>query len=179
MRDDAVSVHYVITLDDVIDINRLLTRGLSRRLTTVIATICGIGAVAAVIVGSVPTAVALILIAVVMALSGRGQGIERWFVAGQARGIVGVPCTVSADRGGVGFQQGGVTARLEYSELTRFDQDERAFVMLGRSNTRVGVPRRAFAPAEAEVFAALVTDGMEAARRDDDAGGGPASSSGA
>ncbi len=90
MRDDAVSVHHIITRDDVVDINRLLTRGLNRRLTTVIATVCVVGAVAAVIVGSVPAAVALILIAVVMALSGRATGIERWFVARQARGIVGV-----------------------------------------------------------------------------------------
>ncbi len=50
--------------------------------------------------------------------------------------------------------------------------------MLGRSNTRVGVPRRAFAPAEAETFAMLVPEGMEAARRGGDRAGQPAARSG-
>jgi hypothetical protein len=162
VTDGSVSARYVITLDDVVDINRLLTRSLNRSLTTGIALLCGVGAVAAIIVGSVPTALALVLIAVLMALSGRASGLERWSVARQAREIVGVPCTVSVDHEGVGFQQGGVTARFAYSELTRFERDECAFLMLGRNHSRIGVPRRALTAAEADTFATLVREGAAA-----------------
>jgi len=155
---DRVAVSFVIELDDIVDSSRMMsTRSPDRWLTPLVGTVLLVAAGAVALGGDVLVAALLGIFGLLALGGGRLRAIDRWLLSRQSAPVLGVPCKITADESGVGLEQAGVTALHSYEVLQRLDEADRAMVIMGRNNARIGIPKRAFpSRADENAFGAVV-----------------------
>ena len=144
------TVRWVTTVDDMVD-GTHLTAVTARRVMAIVA----LGAMAwgALSIVTADAGFGAFLLAYsVIALAMLGfRPLERLLLGRRVKHLVGRPCEVSLTDAGVAINQDGRSGALPWSAITSVSEDGRTLLLVSRTAGRFGIPKRAFATAEAAV----------------------------
>ena len=152
----STTVRWTMTLDDLVDGNRLLMGSFRRFVTSI--------GVAAVAVGIVlffavpgwlgPAAIAYGVLDLGLLWF---RPIERLALRRRVSKLIGEGCEVVASQDGLAFRQSGMDGNVAWSSLTGIREDSHTLAVMSGGVARLGIPKRAFASAEeARAFRDLV-----------------------
>jgi hypothetical protein len=150
--ESPTTVRYMMTVDDLVDGQRLVQRPL-RRFGAVLAAVLAIGGVALALMGDTVLGAVLIFDGIlVLAILVAGRPAERFGMRRRAARLIGNECEVSLTDSVVTFRCGGTKGEIGWSDLTGIREDAHTLGFASGGVLRLGIPKRAFA-SEADLAA--------------------------
>ncbi len=143
MTSDPMVVRYTMTLDDLIDGNRLVQRSF-RWFITAIGVVVGLAGVAVLIAS--PGWLGLALVgygALDLALLWL-RPLEAALIRRRVASLVGDECEAAITEDGLAYVQGDSRVTFAWSALTALREDRRTLAVTSGGVVRMGIPKRAF-----------------------------------
>lgn len=159
-----MTIHYTMTLDDLVDGNRLVQRAF-RRFVTAVGVVVGLAGVALVLIspgwlGFAMIGYGLLDLALIWA-----RPLERFLMRRRVARLVDNECAVAVTASGLSFVNGGVHGEVAWSALTGIREDARTLAVVSGGVARLGMPKRAFgSEADLAAFRNEITSRIEAAK---------------
>lgn len=138
------SIHFTITLDDLVDTHRLATRKYALAIG-ILAIVLGLGLAAVVH----PAALGVAVVGGLTLLEWRFPTVDRWFIRRRAAARIGTICEVWLDETGIAYRQAGLSGHIDWSLVTRIVEDDRSLILMQDGLALMAVPKRAFDSPEA------------------------------
>jgi hypothetical protein len=150
-----ITVRWTMTLDDLINTRRMLTRSVARTVG-----VMGLAAVAYSLVQAVsgPDAPSASWLAYSLLTLGTlalvaSRPFQRFVIRRSVSALVGSACECTAAASGLAYRQAGATGVIEWSALTGVREDARTLLVMSGRSPRFSIPKRAFATsAETRAF---------------------------
>ncbi|HEV8404143.1 MAG TPA: YcxB family protein [Candidatus Limnocylindrales bacterium] len=159
-----MTIHYTMTLDDLVDGNRLVQRTF-RRFVTAVGLIVGVLGVMLLVTSPGWLGVAMIGYGLLDLVLVWTRPIERLLMGRRVARLVGNECEVAVAADGLSFADGGVRGEIAWSALTGLREDGRTLAVVSGGVARLGIPKRAFgSEADLAAFRTEVTSRIEAAK---------------
>ncbi len=143
-RETPLDVRYALTVDDLVDGQRLVQRRF-RMFVALVGIVFAIAGVGIVVAGNIFLGGITIIYGVVdLAILQAGRPIERFGMRRRAARLIDSPSEVSLTGSAVHFRYGETTGEIAYSDLTGVREDAKTFGLASASALRLWIPKRAF-----------------------------------
>ena len=148
-------VTFTITLDDMIDAQRLSSRRYA--VLAGIMVLVGVGMLAVGLIGGV----VVVILGVLALVEWRFPMLDRWLLRRRVAARIGSECEFWTDERGIGYRQTGFSGHIDWDTIASIKEDDRSLSLMQGGITLMGVPKRAFGSKEAA--AAFVAEVRRAA----------------
>ena len=148
-------VTFTITLDDMIDDQRLSSRNAAILAGAMV--LVGLGFLAVGIVAGI----AVVILGVLALVEWRFPVLDRWLLRRRTAARIGAECEFWTDERGIEYRQTGFSGHIDWDTITSIKEDDRTLKLMQGGITLMGIPKRAFGSREA--VAAFVAEVRRAA----------------
>jgi hypothetical protein len=138
------AVRYTMTVDDLVDGQRLLQRQF-RQFGAALGAGIGIIGIALALTGNTTTGAPMIVLGLLdVALLLAGRPVERLGMRRRAAPLIGKDCEVRLTDSEVVFKNGATRGEIGWSDLTGIREDGHTVGLASGGALRLGIPKRAF-----------------------------------
>jgi hypothetical protein len=145
-----MDLRYTMTLDDLVDGNRLVLKSF-RRLVTIIGVLLIGAGVALVVSGSGTLGLPLVAIGLVDIALMWARPVERSLLRRRVARVIGDECEIGMTDDALTWKQGSTNGVIAWSALTGVREDAHTLALISGGVVRMGLPKRAFS-SDAEVL---------------------------
>ena len=159
------TLRYAMTLDDLVDGNRFVSRPI-RRFGTLMGAVVGTAGVAVLITSPGWLGLAMIVYGLLDLALLWFRPLERLLLRRRVAQLVGNDCEVSVTEDALAFRQAGMTGEFAWSTLTGLREDSRTLAVVSGGVVRMGIPKRVFnSESEAVAFRQVLATKIADAQR--------------
>ena len=136
-------VTFTITLDDMIDAQRLSSRRYAVLAGAMV--LVGLGLLAVGIVGGA----VVVILGVLALVEWRFPILDRWLLRRRVAARIGAECEFWTDERGIEYRQTGFSGHIDWDTITSIKEDDSSLSLMQGGITLMGIPKRAFGSSEA------------------------------